>query len=344
MAMTAARDDRVRNRRFPTYIYITGHGHSGTTLLTLLLGRSGGIASMGEAAYLPLQCYRDRSTRWPGLCSCGERPFDCAVWGAVIESVARDYGKDLRSDPFSWRVSDIGLEEEYRRHAIWRSPGSWVRNRLWRSLRYAQYGGYPVISTLSRVYQPQRRWILNRTYVAERFAESFGAGAVVDSSKDFLGLRDLVEFSPLTVKVIFMTRDPRGNVWSYAKNAKTTDERKQRVRLGARRWNSANHKARRLLDDVTASTWMHLRYEDLCREPEKTLAGIMDFVGLPFSGYPLQEGSDGWHAIAGNKLRFGARAISVREDNTWRETLDEQELTTIRRICADLGAKLGYDL
>jgi sulfotransferase family protein len=341
--MSSISGDSADEGRRPIYIYIVGRGHSGSTLLAILLGRHAKISSMGEIANLSLQCYRDHRTRWPGTCSCGARPFDCPVWGSVIQDIHRQYGKDLRESPFSWRVSDVGLEEEHRKSAVWKSPLFWASNRSWRALRHLQYGTTPVLASVARLYQPQKRWIGNRSFVAERVADHFMTEAVVDASKDYLGMRDLVGHSPLPVKVLFITRDPRGNAWSTARAAKSAADRLARLRKGCREWNTVNGRIRNLLRDTDPSMWMQVKYENLCRKPEQTLRELLSFIGLPYADSILQGEDENQHTIAGNKIRLRKDRLEIREDNAWRDNFDERELTEIRERCSALGSHLDYD-
>ena len=69
----------------PIYIYIAGRGHSGSTLLTLLLARHPRGGCRGRArATCRCRLARDDTTKWVGECSCGERPLACPMWGEVL--------------------------------------------------------------------------------------------------------------------------------------------------------------------------------------------------------------------------------------------------------------------
>lgn len=63
------------------YVYICGSGHSGSTLLNLLLGNQPGLAGFGEIAQT---VRRIHGLKKP--CTCGQKP--CPVWGPVLEQVA----------------------------------------------------------------------------------------------------------------------------------------------------------------------------------------------------------------------------------------------------------------
>lgn len=329
---------------WPVYIYIAGRGHSGSTLLTILLGRHPQIASVGELANLSLQCFRDENTRWTGLCSCGQRPFDCPIWSCALEDVFKTYGADLSNDPFSWRVSDVGLEEEYRANAIWRSPFVWLRHRFWRTLRRIQYSGSPFLRKISGAYRPQKIWAENRSFIAKSIANHCNAQAIVDASKDYLGMRDIYEFSKMPVKILFITRDCRGSVWSTAKYANSSKRRKARIIRGAKEWVAVNARNLRLLQDIPEFDWKQIRYEDLCRNPALILRNIFSFVGLSYSDEILDTSDKLQHTIAGNKIRSASRRLKIQEDIAWQDNLTTEELATIHGICSPLAFRLGYVL
>ena len=65
------------------YLYIAGRGHSGSTILDILLGNSGAIESVGELV-------SDIGKETGGQCSCGLAINDCPYWQAVRAEVTAD--------------------------------------------------------------------------------------------------------------------------------------------------------------------------------------------------------------------------------------------------------------
>jgi len=328
-----------------TCIYIAGRGHSGSTLLTLLLGRHPGIAAVGELANLSLQCYREEGlTKWAARCGCGERPFNCSVWKDILNQVHKVFGVDMQKDPFAWHVSDVGLEEEYRSLAPRKIPLTWARNRLWRLWRYAHYSQTSILRSITQCYRPQISWARNRSFIIEKFAEKQKAQAVVDASKDALGMCDMYYYSPLPVKILFITRDCRGSVWSMAKHAKSEQERAEKVLQGAQTWITVNKRIMNCLKLIPSSDWLHVQYEDLCHAPLQTMNNIFHF--LDFDDYPdvltnteIQE-----HTIAGNKIRLSGNITQIHEDTAWSKNLTPDELKTITKITKNFAASLNYTL
>ena len=329
----------------PTYIYIAGRGHSGSTLLTLLLARHPRVAAIGELSLLSLQIARDESTRWVGLCSCGERPMECPVWGRILKEVENEENLDIARDPFSWRVSDVGMEEEHRSAAPLRVPFVWLRHRLWRLVRYLQYLSPRVLGKLLGFYKPQATWAENRSRVVSRLAAINQVDAIVDASKDSLDMLDVYHHATVPVKIIFLTRDSRGNVWSMLKRLKPGASREDKVTPAAREWVKVNGRIWKLVQQVPEADCMHLRYEDLCRNPREVMNRLFAFVGLDaFDVVSARDASDREaHTIGGNKIRFSSEPLNIREDTAWSKNLTEQELHTIRSIAGALSDELGYE-
>lgn len=328
-----------------TCIYIAGRGHSGSTLLTLLLARHPEIAAVGELANLSLQCYRDEErTKWVGRCGCGKRPFNCEVWREILGRIREVFGVDMQKNPFSWRVSDVGLEEEYRSLAPRKIPLIWARNRFWRLLRYAHYSQSNFIRSISRWYCPQASWVRNRSFIIEEFAAKQNVHAVVDASKDALGMCDMYYYSPLSVKILFITRDYRGSVWSMAKHAKSEQERAEEVLQGAQTWITVNKRIVNCLRVIPSSDWLHIKYEDLCHHPLQTMNNIFNFLGFENRPDILTNTDTQEHTIAGNKIRLSGNITHIREDTAWSENLTQGELQNITRLTGDFATTLGYQL
>jgi hypothetical protein len=313
----------------PTFVYIVGKGHSGSTILELLLNRSANVAAMGEIDMLALQIYRDHRTRWVGKCSCGARPQDCEYWGRVIKEVKERFGADLVADPMSWRISDVGLEEEY---GIKR-PASLAWYRFHQLIRSAAYRS--AVGKAGPFSGRYRTWIENRDFVATTFARLCNVEAVVDASKDPLQMRDIVTYSKLPVKVLFLTRDVRGLVWSALKRKRNTVERE------ARSWVQLNSRTLNLLAGIDRNAWMHVTYEGLCADTGSVMEAIHKFIGVERQEMSPNHERSRRHTIAGNRTRLRDLDV-IREDQDWRQHLSPEQLETIASIAGGLSEELGY--
>lgn len=321
----------MTNTQAPTFIYIVGRGHSGSTMLEILLNRNSKIAAMGEIDMLGLQIYRKEQTRWIGTCSCKSRPENCVIWSKVLSSIKLKHSADIIKSPFCWRISDVTTEEEYG----FRRPIAWITYKLHRIIRTFLYTPKKTYnSPFSRLYL---RWILNRDEVARAYAHVCGVEAVVDASKDPLQMRDIVAHSELPLKIIYLTRDVRGLAWSAVK------KKRHNVIREAREWKKLNSRIIKLLEGVPKSMWHQVRYEDLCSSPSDTLNDIYKFIGLGNNLHTPAEEFEKRHTIAGNQTRF--RPLNkIKEDLAWQENLSQQQLNAITNIAGDLAAELGYEI
>ncbi len=335
----------------PFYIYIAGRGHSGSTLLTLLLARHPQVVAVGELANLPLQIARDETTKWVGECSCGERPLNCPMWGKVLSRIQDDEDVDFQANPFAWKISDVGMEEEYRGSAPFRSPFVWARNRFWRVVRYAQYYSPRFIRALLDVYRPQAAWGGNRSKLAVEIARVNGVDAIVDSSKDPLDMLDVYENATIPVKIVHLTRDARGNIYSMVKKLGPNDAREGPVTKAAHDWVKVNRRIWKLAQQVPQEDCMHIRYEEICRDPSGTMRRLFEFLGLaPHDVVSSQAAdddagdSDQGHTIGGNKIRFTSEKLDIKEDFRWRENLTSDDLDIVRRIARPMSDQLGHEI
>ena len=223
---------------------------------------------MVEIDMLGLQIYRYEHTSWVGRCSCEERVSECPHWSKIIGEVKATHGADLVKAPFSWRISDVGLEEEF---GIKRTlEMAWYKfHRLIRTIAYKNADGDagPFTSTY-------RQWIENRDFVAETYAKNRNVKVVVDASKDPLQMRDILKYSIMRVKVLFLTRDVRGLVWSALRSKRLT------LTEEAKDWSRLNGRILKLLDHVDNNDWLHVKYESICSDPDQELTRIHDFLGV----------------------------------------------------------------
>ena len=139
----------------------------------------------------------------------------------------------------------------------------------------------------------------------------------------------------LDLKVIHLVRDPRGNTASIMKHTRVG------VSRAARRWRHYNLEAGRLQHLLPPASWMLLHYEELCADPQGTLDRIAGFIGVEPDPVPtdLQAAE---HHVIGNSMRL--RAVGeIRQDQTWREVLDSNDLRIIADITGPLSHRLGFD-
>jgi hypothetical protein len=272
-------------------IYVLGWGHSGSTLLGLMLGSADNVVSVGEIVFFDY--YRDRRSHPKVLrefdCTCGEDFQRCPFWRGVLESL----------EPAR---PSVARDESAPQRLIWllRLAAHVLRGR-------PQAGG---------ATGPGDDAALLGTAAAH---SSPPAEFVCDSSKDFARLARLIMDPRLEVYPIHLVRDARAVAWSYAKN--------KRVQLGLSKvgfyrglllWLGVN-----LLSRWTARLarrpYVSLSYERLCRDPRGTELWLAERLGLRLRGAdPVKRINAGvYHDVGGNLMRF-KKLTAIRSDDAWR--------------------------
>ena len=76
-------------------VYICSAGHSGSTLLDLLLGSHSKATSLGEVTHLP------KNLALNTLCACGAAVRSCDFWQRIVRALGDRIGADLMANPYA---------------------------------------------------------------------------------------------------------------------------------------------------------------------------------------------------------------------------------------------------
>jgi Sulfotransferase family len=266
------------------YLYIVGRGHSGSTILDILLGNSSQIESVGEL--LAGLSGADRA-----MCSCGATMPDCAFW--------RDIRSRVETEGITWdEACGIGEPGAVALWRVWRAseadPAIARRARVTRALAQAitACAGKPHLVDSSKT--PTHGLLLLRYLPEARLIH------LVRDPRDVL----------------------RSYVWRIS-NHKHLDMRWYHVAgrsvplflvYIAAGWTLVN-----LTCDLMARAFpgrvLRVRFEDLCAQPASELDRIGQVFGLDLvelrSKATGQEPLVVGHNIGGNRLRH---ADAVRFD------------------------------
>jgi hypothetical protein len=296
--------------------YLAGSGHTGSTLVALLMDTHPQVASIGETAFTPPAQRRGDARQ---ICSCGESYCTCPFWAEVFRAVNQD---GFEFSPYHW-------SNDYR----FRNP--WLHRLLTRyssarPIRYLQNLAADVLplhgGRLRRVDEVNVSFI--RAVLRAARADVF-----FDSSKRPLRLRQFLKLRALDVKVVRLVRDVRG----YAASAK---RRGVPIEDAARAW----HNDRIVIDEITRSLprdqTMLLRYEDLCGDPSTTLRAVHTFLGVKAVDPPAVV-RPREHHVLGNRIRLQER-LEIRVNDAWKRALSGQEIARILRVAGEANQRLGY--
>lgn len=308
-----------------TYVYICSAGHSGSTLLDLLLGSHSRAGSLGEVIQLP------KNIALNTQCSCGQPVRACPLWAAVIDRLGHELGVDLLSDPYAlqmgYGLASSVVDHQHQTHA-YLLRRKLIIGLLHLELRYGRSLRGPSGRLMSQAVDNTIR-----TYNA--VAELSGVDAVVDSSKSHVKAVSLYLRAPQQTRLLLLTRDGRGVMWS---NIRRGDPRNAAVRA----WSNRYERALPLLArHVPQEHRMHVRYEDLARDPFATLQRICGFIGLPYEAGMLDFRQKVHHIVNGNRMRLSSDS-TIRFDEEWRRKLPATDLEYFEKAAGRLNRSFGY--
>lgn len=297
--------------------YIAGWGRSGSTLLDRMLGRVGGLVSVGEIREVWRHGVIENR-----LCGCG-RPFlDCPFWSEVGDAAYGGWPIDLarRMDAEGRRLDSLAHVD-------------WIRELLGPGSRWSDH---------ARRLAPLYRAVLD---VA-------GARVVVDSSKLPLYAAMLSTSDQLDVRVLHLVRDSRAVANSWRKEVRRPDQvqgdgvmrRYGPVAAGARYvvYNGLTEILHR-----PGRRTRRLRYEDLVRSPVAVLTDALDAIGAPEPRDLdwLRDGSadlDVSHTVDGNPMRMQKGPMVIKADDAWRSELPRAARAEVTALTLPLLARYGY--
>lgn len=274
-------------------VYIAGAGFSGSTLLEQALSQVDGCVSVGEP-YRPLF-----EPYWPEMtCGCGELFRDCPFWQAVLDDA---YGDAQAATRERLRVLGKGMVAHSVRSAFTHSSPP-------HSLRAA-------FREIGSLMEPMYRAVQART----------GADVIVDASKAALWGLGILAAPGIELDVVHLVREPRGFALSNSRPHDHWPPGTQTIPRGPIRsyanWDVSNLEAEYLARRARRSKTV--LYDTFARQPEATLASIVEMLGLHAKGaMPIEDGtlavSRVAHTIGGNPSRPRLGTTKIAPDERWK--------------------------
>ena len=170
-------------------LYVLGIYHSGTTVLSNMVGQLDGYFAVGE-----LRSLWPKLTRPDYRCGCGEPIQECPVWSRILDSTFAEGEDRVGAARDMWRDQREALHEYH----TWLRVGGLLRLRG---------KGLPADGPLARYAGRLAR--LYRSIAAET-----GADIIVDSSKEPTDAALLLLMPEVDATFVQIVRDPRGLVYS----------------------------------------------------------------------------------------------------------------------------------
>ena len=165
-------------------VFILGSGHSGSTILDLLLNAHPDIVGLGEAEKIGVKVANPENH-----CSCGKDFVECPFWGPYVNAPEQQ----------------AFLKKQVRH--IYQSKLDFLLGR--KHYRFLEYGeGHTTPEEYVRASESLYRYALEKS----------GAHVVVDSTKGAFRPEALLRYGAnVELYIIHLVRDGRGVVWSYKK-------------------------------------------------------------------------------------------------------------------------------
>lgn len=300
-------------------LFVAGHGRSGSTLISRVLGQTPGYFVVGELRYIWQQGVRGNRR-----CACGRRFRRCPFWRRV--------GKEAFG---GW--DQLDLDEVLGLHR------TIVRNR-YVPLQLAPWLSKSFTERMTRYGE-----LMRQLYFGIQAAS--GCDVIVDSSKFPSSAYLLRRVPDVNLRMVHLVRSSEAVCYSWSKHVARADRggrpmARHGTAQSALEWVGFNASLDALRLLKVPSTF--LRYEDFVARPRAEVERIMDFCGTPrtadeldFIGTDTVE-VDSDHSVAGNPMRIRTGVLPIRLDDEWRTKMPPSTRRLVRTLTAPGLIRYGY--
>lgn len=318
----------------PKVIYISSMGHSGSTLLDIILGNIPGLFSTGELTNLFLQIYRHqqgdnissdlmkkisqyiRVNYAKTHCSCMKEFCDCPVWKKIMDNLSVKIGYDIWQNPMDYRIYFPPFGKC--------PPSFYAFGKIQRkviTMSYSRLIFHPFKLLLDFFAKSiaQNNWRL-----FDAISEETGCNFIVDSSKDIQRFDFLSKSRPDSIYLFILLRDILGVTASYKKLGKNP------LRT-AYKWVNEYKRIDSFLKKNRTINCHLINYGNLVCNTEIELNKVYEYLGITLRGASLSLNTENHHVVGGNKMRFSG-SIKIKKDESWKTILTREEIRQINDI------------
>jgi len=304
-------------------IFIVSAARSGSTLLDQLLGAHPEVRTVGEIHHLVAYATNDRSRYdpvHPLQCTCGHEISACPFWVQVEKQIGRPLA-DLRIKPRFLDKGRRGKAYPYLKRILHSSLQSHPAGFFDRSVQ--RLFCVPGIARDSFA-------------VFDAIFETTDTKYIVDASKNFDRFRILGTAQPERMRLILLSRDYRGVVYSKMKRGRPLE-------ASAANWVKTMRGMSELGASMPDDRVHRVRYEDLCTDPAGELQKICAYLSLPFTENMLIRPDADIHHIGGSPSKFQTGRREIKQDREFDAAFTATELQSLKKIVGDAGKDWGYD-
>lgn len=295
-------------------ISIVCPGHSGSTLLDMVIGTLPNVVSTGEIVYIPWKIYREINPEkyTTTYCSCGETMGNCAFWGDVLSRLSNKVGYRIYDNPQKFDIS-------INRHFYF---GKSVKSTIIRKIFIAFSAIINIDHVINIMYSHYRKSIISNWLLFDTISESSKKNIVIDSTKDIYRFLFLRKHRKKKSKLIILIRDVYG-VASSSHFGLDDDK----IKSTAKAWlNFYNIRIYNVIKHLNKSEYLVIRYEDLASDVNASRHKIAEFLEIKetiediSTLYPSQ-----MHIVAGNPIR-NKEKMEIKLDERWKERLSHEQI------------------
>ena len=300
-------------------VYIASNGHSGSTLLDLLLGANQAIWTTGEAQNLPWEV---RNQRAP--CGCGKPVHEDEFWQSVTE--------ELSLSIEGYHIGYFRNIAQVGKVIRWKLIPDILRNEVSDERRPAvqEYG-----KNNFDYFQAVKREAEKRTESQVKW--------LVDNSKDPYRLHWLQHSGLFKIRAIHLVKDPRAFVYSMVKRQSSPSL--NHVLRYTIRWIIENAIISRVVSrSIFDENVRVIKYERLALHPEEVLGELSEWLEIsynPQSIHTFREYEN--HALSGNMMRWRRSEARIRLDEKWKTELPEWAKALVRSLTKPFNHICGYE-
>lgn len=304
-------------------LHIISYQRSGSTVLGLAFGQYKSVSYLGEISAV-------FTHNWDKVCSCrtheSTHVTECPVWGPIFEqsrSVLEKYN-------FWEAASNDGALKKERPLFLKKAFNQMKRKEKGPELEAAQ----EIIKI-----------------VFEHATKVEKAEIIVDSSKDLSYLQILKNLFQDEYFPLHLIRDSRGVVYSARKSPSIPGKatpltlwRSSRIALG---WGFKNLLIENYIKN-SSKKLSALRYEDWCKNPQKTTDGIIKKLSGQTQGSPFIDKTtlrvEPCHSYFGNRSRENTGSLTIKPDESWKKGLQNKHLISSTLTSTPFLKKYGYSV
>ena len=308
-------------------IQIISPGHSGSTILDIVLGSNDQLVSSGELRKLPWQVQRsvdgEVSIKRQNICTCLRSFDECDFWGKVLDNIASITGIDIKKSPEEFEISFFGEFGHYlhtKRPSIkQRAQGKVYRlllqnNKLSRSVMRSN-------KTISKILD--NNWML-----FDQMSKVSGKQIIIDSSKDIKRALLLHNDKPEQVYFLFLNRDLNGHLSSLKRRNKSLKLKKSSEDI---LYDIVKFRKRvkRIISERDIN-YLDVNYEDVISDPLSFYDRLSELVGIDVSpdlnlARNSKVNTKKMHLVAGNPTRYKGE-MYLKLDDRWKDELNDEDI------------------